>query len=239
MPFRLNDFVIQPDGGFDQHPHSIFGAGRFNMKHYSEKQIIVLQQEFKAIKRYSDKLSFYDRHFGIIPFDFPAFDPALSLFFEKEKAAALCDIFKKERNNPGLTEKQFRFQDEYRFNIKPANSNNAVYSNYILSQFLAQAPDFDGWMAERERQSNGSEPCRRVQLEKANALLNEIEYRLRHDYDKSLLLHCMAVFYKGFYDAFTGSIVLPDKKRKFIELYLYALGMIYAQYVNRLREKTK
>jgi hypothetical protein len=209
------------------------------MKHYSEKQIILLQQEFKAIKRYSDKLSFYDRHFGIIPFEFPAFDPALLLFFEKEKSAALCEIFKKERNNPGLTEKLFRFQDEYRFSIKPANSNNAIYSNYILSQFLTQAPDFDGWIAEREREANGSGSCRTGRLEKANTLLNEIEYRLRHDYDKSLLLHCMAVFYKGFYDAFTGSIVLPGKKRKFIELYLYAQGMIYAQYMNRLRAGTK
>ncbi|MDP4128845.1 MAG: hypothetical protein Q8939_01685 [Bacteroidota bacterium] len=208
------------------------------MEHYSEKQIKLLHQEFKTLKRYIDKLSFYDRHFGIIPFTFPSFDPALSLFFEEDKTEILTGIFKKERNNPVLTEKLFSFKNDYRFNIKPANSNSSIYSTYILSKFLTPTPDFDTLLNGPEETSLYNTPSPNDRLEKANEILNSIEYKLHHEYDKSLKLHCMTVFYKGFYDAFTRNIVRPDKKRKFIELYLYAQGILYAKYLDALRKKT-
>ena len=45
----------------------------------------------------------------------------------------------------------------------------------------------------------------------------------------------MSVFYKGFFDAFVSRVNLPDKKRKFIELYLYAQGIIYSNYIRSLK----
>ena len=45
----------------------------------------------------------------------------------------------------------------------------------------------------------------------------------------------MSVFYRGFYDAFTRHLNGPGKKRKFIELYLYAQGMIYADFISSLK----
>jgi hypothetical protein len=45
----------------------------------------------------------------------------------------------------------------------------------------------------------------------------------------------MSVFYKGFFEAFTNRVNLPGKKRKFIELYLYAQGIIYANYLSSLK----
>jgi len=206
------------------------------MEHYSEKQIKLLHQEFKMIKRYIDKLSFYDRHFGIIPFAFPAFDPALRIFFEEAKTEVLIDIFKKERNNPALTEKLFSFGNDYRFNIKPANSNNSIYSTYILSKFLSLAPGFDAFIHKPEEQPGRKTHPADELLQEANSIINAIEYKLQNEYDKSLKLHCMTVFYKGLYDAFTSRIVLPDKKRKFIELYLYAQGILYASYLGTLKK---
>jgi hypothetical protein len=45
----------------------------------------------------------------------------------------------------------------------------------------------------------------------------------------------MAVFYKGFYDAFSNKVYGPGKKRKFIELFLYAQGIIYSNYISSLK----
>jgi hypothetical protein len=201
------------------------------MQPYSENQIRVLHAEFKNQKKYADKLAFFDRFFGIIPFPFPDFDPQLSYFFQKEKTEELEDIFRKERNNPGLTEKKFFFGEPYAFNIKPANSNSSLYSRFILSSFLSRKPVFEHWI----RQKKTAEKPIDYLLDDANRIVNNIEYFLENEYDKSFKLQCMSVFYKGFYDAFRKRVNLPGKKRKFIELYLYAQGIIYANYLSSLK----
>jgi len=201
------------------------------MQVYSEKQIRKLHTEFSELKRYTDKLSFFDSKFGIIPFIFPEFDAQLEFFFRKGKTDELINIYKKERNNPGLTRKNFQFKENFAFNIKPANSNSAVYSNFILSSFLSRAPDFAEWLKVKKTEGIQIESL----LEESNGLVNTIEYRLQYEYDKSLTLQCMAVFYKGFKDAFCKNVRLPFKKRKFIELYLYAQGIIYSNYITTLK----
>ncbi len=44
---------------------------------------------------------FFDRWFGIIPFDFPAFDPLLRFFFEREKTAELSIFLRRKETIPG------------------------------------------------------------------------------------------------------------------------------------------
>lgn len=201
------------------------------MQRYSENQIRTLHAEFRSHKKYAAKLAFFDRSFGIIPFSFPEFDPGLGFFFQDKKTEELTAIFKMERNNPGLTEKKFYFGETFVFNIRPANSNSSVYSNFILSRFLSRAPRFDEWI---EQKKSLSKPVEQM-LDEANGMINKIECRLLYEYDKSFKLQCMSVFYKGFYDAFTKQANLPGKKRKFIELYLYAQGIIYAHYIRSLK----
>jgi len=202
-----------------------------NMQCYSEHQIRQFHSEFRSHKKYADKLILFYRIFGIIPFPFPDFDPQLRFFFQKEKTEELITIFKKERNNPGLTEKKFFFGESFLFSIKPANSNSSAYSNFILSSFLSRAPVFEEWI----RKNTTEEKPVEVLLDEANAIINHIEYCLQHEYNKSFAFQCMPVFFKGFYDAFRNRVNLPDKKRKFIELYLYAQGIIYANYISSLK----
>ena len=198
---------------------------------YSENQIRNLYTEFKNLKKYVEKLAFFDRWFGIIPFDFPEFDPALDYFFQREKTQQLVDIFKKERNNPGLTVKKFEFNEIFTFNIKPANSNSSVYSHFIRSCFLARRPKFDEWI---KQQIAGGKAVTDL-LDEANGVVNTVELYLQNEYDKSFKQQCMSVFYRGFYDAFTKRLSGPGKKRKFIELYLYAQGMIHADFIASLK----
>jgi hypothetical protein len=201
------------------------------MPFYSENQVRQLHSEFRSLKKYVDKLSFFDRLFGIVPFSFPDFDPQLGILFQKEKTGMLAEIFRKERNNPSLSEKKFYFGEHFVFNIKPANSNSSVYSHYILSIFMERAPVFEDWI----RQKKSSEKPIEFFLEEANENMNRIENCLQHEYDKSFRLQCMSVFYKGFFVAFSNQGHAPDKKRKFTELYLYAQGMIYANYITSLK----
>lgn len=201
------------------------------MQRYSENQIRILHSEFKSQKKYGDKLAFFDRLFGIIPFSFPEFDPLLTFLFSKDKTEELETIFKRERNNPGLTERKFCFAETYSFNIKPANSNSSAFSSYILSRFLYRAPRFDEWIRQKVTNDKSVE----FLLDEANSVINKIEYYLQNEYDKSFMLQCMSVFYKGFFESFCNRITLPGKKRKFIELYLYAQGIIYVKYISSLK----
>jgi hypothetical protein len=200
-------------------------------RRYSENQIRHLHAEFKSLKKYTEKLAFFETQFGIIPFAFPDFDAQLDFFFRNEKTNELEGIFKKERNNPGLTEKKFTYGEDYIFNIKPANSNSSVYSHFILSRFLARCPTFEEWINDQQVKQKSLE----IMLDEANALVNQIESSLQNEYDKSFRLQCMSVFYRGFYDAFTKRTHGPGKKRKFTELYLYAGGIIYACYIRFLK----
>src|ERR1700688_2114956 len=159
------------------------------MQRYSENQIRALHSEFKNHKKYADKLAFFDQIFGIIPFSFPDFDPRLRFFFQKEKTDELAEIFKNERNNPGLTERKFFFGENIIFNIKPANSNSAAYSNYILSSFLSRSPVFEEWI----RQNISVDSPVELLLEEANGIINKIEFCLSNEYDKSFKLQCMSV----------------------------------------------
>ncbi len=198
---------------------------------YSEEEIRSLHLEFRSMKRYPDRLAFYDRHFGIVPFVFPSFDPGLPYFFERDKTDALVELMRKERNNPELSERIFRFGEIYRFSIKPINSNNPLYSTYILCKFLLAAPGPESYL---------EQPLLRQDtklLDDGNRVINFIEYKLQNEYDKSPKLHCMTVFHRGFSDAFLQKVRLPDKKRKFIELYLYAQGILYAKYLAVLKSR--
>jgi hypothetical protein len=201
------------------------------MKFYSENQIRSLHAEFKNQKKYADKLAFFDHLFGIIPLPFPDFDPQLRYFFQKENTVELETLYRKERNNPSLAEKKFIFEETFVFNIKPANSNSAVYSSYILNSFLSRRPGFEEWI----QQKKSAEKPIEFFLDEANGAINRIEYCLQNEYDKSFRLQCMSVFYKGFYESFTNRVNLPGKKRKFIELYLYAQGIIYSNYISSLK----
>jgi len=201
------------------------------MKIYSENQIRSLYTEFKNLKKYADKLACFDRLFGIIPLPFPEFDPLLRYFFQKEDTNELEALFRLERNNPSLAEKKFIFGETFVFNIKPANSNSAIYSTYILSSFLSRKPAFDEMISQKKSEEKPVD----FFLDEANGIINSIEYALQNEYDKSFRLQCMSVFYKGFYEAFTNRVNVPGKKRKFIELFLYAQGIIYSNYISFLK----
>jgi hypothetical protein len=218
---------------FPVNPNGIFEKKRvvYIMAFYSENQIRKRHAEFMGLKKYADKLIFFDHLFGIIPFPFPSFDPELAFLFQKEKTEELLGIYKKERNNRSLTEKKFSYGQDYIFNIRPANSNSSVYSNYILSSFLLRAPEFFDWINQKK---TAEQPVEYL-LDRANRFINDIEYRLQNKQDKGFSLQCMAVFYKGFYDAFSDQVYGPGKKRKFIELYLYSQGIIYSNYISSLK----
>jgi hypothetical protein len=201
------------------------------MQNFSENQIRNLHSEFRGHKKYAGKLAFFDQQFGIIPFSFPDFDPRVGFLIQKEKIDNLYALYKQERNNPDLTEKRFSFGETFVFNIKPANSNSSVYNQYLLGSFLSRQPNFNDWIRQRISDMRPIESL----LEEANGILNTIESCLKYDNDKSFRLQCMSIFYKGFYDGFSGRLNMADKKRKFTELFLYAQGIIYSRYTGSLK----
>ena len=151
--------------------------------------------------------------------------------FRKKKRKNCLIFLRKKGTTRALQKKNSPMVKYFVFNIRPANSNSAIYSNYILSRFLSRAPLFAEWIHQKKTADKPVE----LFLDEANGIVNQIEYHLQYEQDKRFNLQCMAVFYKGFYDAFSNRVYGSGKKRKFIELFLYAQGIIYANYIAALK----
>lgn len=204
---------------------------------YTEQEIIIIHREFRAIKRYKDKLSFFDIKFTVIPFLFPPFSPDLPILFNHEITNRLIGILKNERKNPMLTKKIFSFSDRtYEFDIKPTNSNCIAYNNFIISKFLEVSDQLDKIAKECMTNINSDQTAVKKIIENLEKIIIHIEYTLANGYDKSLQYYFMNVFYKGLSDARWNKIKPSHKKKKFTILYLYTQGVLYAQLIITIKE---
>jgi hypothetical protein len=203
---------------------------------YSDSLIRELHEQFISLKRYRERLVFYDTHFNIIPFQFPEFSPDLDIFTDGKLIADLIGIFKQERNNPGLNKKLFTAGNlDYVFDIKPTNSNNPLYNEFILAKFQSINPCPEQYLkAGISKFKTDPNPLEKL-LVLANERINSLECQIAYHFDKSYLQNFMAVFYKGVLDGFSKKRTPSSKKSKYIVLYLYSYGYQYGRYLKMIR----
>jgi len=114
------------------------------IQQFSETEIIALYDEFRRIKKYIDKVHFFDQHFNIVPFGFPQFHTDLYKFFSAANVYKLKEFLRIEQGKTSLLERLFYFEKSaYTFSIKPINSNAIVLNNYILTKFLTRNDQLD------------------------------------------------------------------------------------------------
>jgi hypothetical protein len=207
------------------------------MDTYTVEQLKELQVEFKSLKRYKEKIYFFDTKFNIIPFLFPPFSIHLPIFFEQEITNKLIDIFRSESNNPMLKKRQIAAgAQKIIFDITPTNSNNPVYNSFIVYKFLLLGSQQKVTVNNTISDFNKNEyPVEKI-LEYTNNIINSIESILTTGHDKSLLFQFMKVFYLGFCNEFAQEIKPINKKKKFTILYLYSLGILYARYIATIKQ---
>jgi hypothetical protein len=204
---------------------------------YSEEYIQSLHIQFRETRLFRERLELFDREFGILPHPFPPFNPGLSMFFEPNALNEITELFNRERRHSFVAERRFEFDGrEYLFRIVPFNNYPQIQNDYILSRFLIADGDFDSAIAELERMKNYDETNFLVRKRDAESLIDTIRRLLGEGIDQSFRSRFMTVFFAGYSDQATRVIKKFTNRKKFIELYLYAQGILFRKYQEVLEE---
>ncbi|WP_162945022.1 hypothetical protein [Flavisolibacter nicotianae] len=75
-------------------------------------------------------------------------------------------------------------------------------------------------------------------LENANKTLRLLRDKIAENTDQPMQARFLHVFFKGYADKILNEEVISKRKR-FVELFLYAQGLLYAQYLDLLEKKAK
>jgi hypothetical protein len=205
----------------------------------SEQEIKSLFSDFQSIKKYAQKVHFFDLHFNVVPFDFPEFEVDVHKIFSPAGVEKLAGVLKLEQRKAALLDRIFHFQDDsYTFSIRPSNSNALVLNNYILSKFMNRSSILNT-IARQKRFYRRPAKLWEELLTDANEMIIFLRKRIDAEYEgkASLETKLMAVFMKGYADR-TNDLPLPRfvRRRKFVELYLYAYGYSYGDFTRSLCE---
>lgn len=208
------------------------------MLEYAQEQIRNLYLEFSSIRRYADKLIFYDMHFDIIPFTFPPFQTDLYAFFSDKSIDALTNILHQERKSSYAWEQVFSFENEsYTFCIKPWNDNHLLLKQFILNKIISGGPQPEEIINKRIKYSDHRGKVCAEMLEISRQMIKYLKYKTEHEFERNFKMQFITVFLKGVADCQNDIDQMAiNKKRKFIELYLYAQGILYGRYLNLLEK---
>ena len=204
---------------------------------HGEVNIIRLHSEFKQLKTYKEKVEFFDRHFGCFLHRYPDFDPELKFLFQQKGFDIICELFEKERRKAIILERRYEIQgDLYIFNATPVNSNTAILNDYILYSFIDNDKQFASELKKIE--SNAETRQQEICESLLNALnkIDAIESKLAGGGERGLRYRFMNVFINGYRDREKGLLKKFFNRKKFIELYLYAQGILFRQYFQHLNE---
>lgn len=202
---------------------------------HGEENIIRLHQEFKQLRTYKEKVEFFDQHFGCLTHAYPEFDPELKFLFQQEEFDAITDLFEKERRKAIILNKRYEIDGKmYLFNATPVNSNTVILNDYILYRFINNDKQFKSQLHEAELKSATNQP--QIWEAWVNALnkIESIDNKLSGGEERGLRYRFMNVFINGYRDKEQGLLKKFFNRKKFIELYLYAQGVLFRQYFQQI-----
>lgn len=195
-------------------------------------EIDQLYNEFRGLKNYQDKLRFFDQHFTLLPFDFPTFDVHLNFLLREDVAKLLTEILEKERRKSySFIKRSYLNETSFVFDVHPHNSNMQVFNDYVISKFI---DDND-----RVFIDTSSADCRDLEssLIEVNSLIENIKRKIDNKKDRTFRKQFFNVFYSGFLDYTNDHVKKYSYKKKFIELYLYSMGIVFGKYREVLLEQ--
>lgn len=201
-------------------------------------KIKTLHEEFCSLKEYKDKLKFFDKHFGILPFNFPVFHPKLNILFDLKEIELLNDIYVKERASKNLLLKRFIFSnEEILFDITPETPYRQILNDYILEKFFRESKKSLSFQI-KTISKLGITNTRIVEghLNDTNKLINILKDKIKSQIERSYRNQFMNVFYEGYEDSNKKFMRKFPYKKKFIELYLYAQGVLFHNYSEKLSD---
>lgn len=205
------------------------------MTSQSHDKIKKLQIAFFDLTNYTDKLSFFDQHFSVIPFLYPSFHPKLNYLFIPEELSNLSNLYEKEKGGNNLLIKKIAFKEIlYVFDISPDAINRQTLNKFIIDKFLLEDSAFIKHIKKMQELGRRNKPLIETYLNEAIGLTNFMADQKNDFKERSYRNQFMNVFLEGFNDSARNSVKQFPLKKKFIELYLYAQGILFDKYIKVL-----
>ncbi|NIG52519.1 hypothetical protein [Chitinophaga sp. Cy-1792] len=198
---------------------------------YTQAEIQELFIKFNRLSRYEDRIRLYDQHFNILPFTLPAFETNLYNFFSDKNLEQFDAILCQERRSSIDLKKSFLFdKEQYTFSIKPLNSNYSTINTYFIERFLHTREYL--FAHHQEDENNDAEQL----LLAAKEMVAVLENKITHDLRRNALTQYATVFFRGLSDFNTWKVpTVTTRRKKIIELYMYAVGFLYGEYMHALQ----
>ncbi len=208
------------------------------MNDIQEKKIGKLSREFYAQKGYLNRLTFFGQQFTVIPTVFPLFDHSLSFLNNAEKVIYLTELYRRESDLTASLKMEFNFgRKNYVFDVRPFNSGRASFNSFVIEKFISEDNNFNEIIRSIENSGQYNEQSVTHLLEESNEVLLELEAYLQKNKSRSFMIRFMTVFYNGYKDFLWGVPKSFQHKKKFIELYLYSQGILFAKYRQYLKSR--
>lgn len=206
------------------------------MKLISTEQAIKLLQQFQALATYGEKVQFYDQHFDLLPLHFDYFDAQLNWFHLSIKTSELVSAFNAEMDRTkNFYQKTFLEENQVIvFDIHPQTQQQRVFLNqFIMEKYLRSKEEFKEIILKDTDLTLGALEKKR---DHANQTICWVMQKLQEGPLQSMRMKFLNLFYKS-YAEFYGNDQLMKIRRKFVELYLYSQGLLYARYIEALTQE--
>ncbi|MES1214496.1 MAG: hypothetical protein ABUT20_03180 [Bacteroidota bacterium] len=196
-----------------------------------------LHSNFQMLS-YQNKVDFYHKHFGLIPFDFPTADLEVSWYTDEIKLTQLIQIFNEDSRSKNLfTKSLIDNKTEFVFDIRPRMLKQRMFlNNFILSKFLESSKNLS---SDLTIEINNSENQFGLIVSKLEEITNRVEwikYTIRNA-DTSLKTKFLKVLLNGYVSFKNGHEDMLKIRRKFAEIYFYVHGIRLAEAQNYLQKK--
>jgi hypothetical protein len=202
----------------------------------SGNKVIKLYDEFCMKTDYKSKLAFFDSHFNVIPFSFSSFDPNLQFLNSQSQINLLNEIYKKESSHSIPLKKEFVIKRRsYVFDATPINSCPPVFNNFVLNKLISQDKKFNARIKSIEQNGHFEQKPVSSLLKECDEVLELIQKQLFNTKRRSFRVQLITVFLSGYNDCLSGLIKVFRYRKKIIELYLYAQGVLYCKYRQTLQ----
>jgi hypothetical protein len=202
------------------------------------ENILVWHKRFQELD-YQKRVIFFDQHFSIFPFEFPFFDIEASWYNNEIKSTSFLNIFHNETRNKNLYEKIFSVQDQqYKFDIRPLSLLDRIYLNhFILSRFLeAKEVILQNLLADLD---NAENPLKflEARIHQLNSIVEWAKHIHQSSHNLSLRVKLLGIFLNGYNAFHFGNENRITNRRKYIELFLYAQGLMLAEHLTELQKR--
>ena len=193
---------------------------------------------FRTQKDYASRIAFVDAHFPVMTDLFSNFDLQLEFLFIADKTQQLVSIYKQERIILARFRKQFSFGDRtYIFDARPAYSNRAHFNAFILDKLVNKDKQYNRLVSELETSGVVQGRTAEELLAEMDTLLMNIRDYLLQKRSPSFRIQFMKLFYNGYNDCLYGNLAIFKTRKKFVELFIYAQGLLFCRFRQLARYK--